>query len=110
MDRVVTLRQRKQERTEEIRAAFMRLRDDLIEYGRAQGGRFWIYGSAATGNLHFESDIDILVDFPAEKTAAAVGYVERRGADLGLRVDVQPKAWCSDEFLQRVSQAAVVLP
>ena len=63
MATVLTLDDRKKARVEEIRAGFARLREALADYGRAHGGQFWVYGSAATGSFHFESDIDILVDF-----------------------------------------------
>ena len=110
MSSVRTLAERKTARTEEIRAGIERLRDLLAGYGREHSGRFWIYGSAATGRLHFESDVDILVDFEQSKTAAAIDFVERTCGDLQLKVDVQPKAWCTPEFLKKVSATALVLP
>jgi predicted nucleotidyltransferase len=110
MSGVVTLTERKQARADEIRAGFGRLRDALADYGRAQGGRFWVYGSSATGDLHFESDIDVLVDFEPAKIAAAIDFVEGTCTALRLKVDVQPKSWCTPEFLKKVLATAVVLP
>ena len=74
------------------------LRKALAAYGRAHGGRFLIYGSAITGRLHYDSDVDLLMDFPARATSAAVDFVEETCARLKLRVDVQPKC-LSDEML-----------
>ncbi len=110
MAKVVTLQERKQARVEAIRAGVACLRAELADYGRREGGRFWVYGSAATGRLHHESDIDILADFDDARISAALDFVEGRSADLGLKVDVQPKAWCTDEFLIRISESALVLP
>ena len=110
MSDVTTLSQRKKARAEEIRAGFESLRAKLADYGRAHGGRFWIYGSAATGHFHFKSDIDILTDFASEKTASAIGFVETTCAALHLTADVQPKAWCTPAFLEKISATALVLP
>ena len=107
---MLTLQERKQARVDEIRAGYSRLRDGLVGYAREHGGRFWIYGSAATGDFHFESDIDILVDFDESAESAALDFVEREGSRLGLKVDVQPKRWCTPEFLDRVSPRSTVLP
>jgi predicted nucleotidyltransferase len=110
MATVQTLDERKRARVEEIRAGFVRLREELAEYGRSHGGRFWVYGSAVAGRLRFDSDIDILVDFDDANTVAALDFVEGACARLGLKCDVQPKAWCSRAFLDRIAANAVVLP
>ncbi len=110
MATVLTLQQRKQARVAAMRAGFALLREELADYGRRDGGRFWVYGSAATGRLHYESDIDILADFDEARVSAALDFVERRASELGLKADVQPKAWCTEEFLARISESALVLP
>ena len=110
METVITLEERKRARVEEIRAGFARLRDALAGYGRAHGGKFWIYGSAAAGRVHFESDIDILVDFPEAKTSAALTFVEETSLRYKLKADAQPKSWCMPAFLERISKDALILP
>jgi predicted nucleotidyltransferase len=110
MARVQTLDERKRARVEELRAGFALLRGQLAEYGRAHGGRFWCYGSAVTDRLRFDSDIDTLVDFDAANTTAALGFAESAYAGLGLKIDIQPKAWCSGPFLDRIVAHAVILP
>jgi predicted nucleotidyltransferase len=110
MSTVTTLQDRKRARVEQIRAGFAELRELLSEYGRSHGGKFWVYGSAAAGRFHFESDIDVLVDFDEAAASAAVAFAEREGARLGLRLDVQPKAWCSASFLKRIEKSTLVLP
>ncbi len=110
MSGVMTLTDRKRARAEEIRAGFDRLRRALADYGRAHGGSFWVYGSAATGDIHFESDIDIVVDFPPAAVSLALDFVERTCAALRLRADVQPKSWCTAAFLERIAADSLVLP
>ena len=110
MGSVQTLAQRKQARVEEIRAGVASLREALAAYGRAHGGRFLIYGSAVSGRLHYDSDVDLLVDFPAPATSAAVDFVEETCARLRLKVDVQPKTWCKEAFLERIMPQAQVVP
>ena len=113
MGSMQTLAQRKQARVEEIRAGVVRLRDELGAYGRVHGGRFLIYGSAVSGRLHYDSDVDLLVDFPAPHTSDAVDavdFVEEACARLKLKVDVQPRAWCKEAFLARITPQAQVLP
>ena len=107
---VQTLAQRKEARVDEIRAGGARLREALAVYGRAHGGRFLIYGSAATGRLHYESDVDLLVDFPADLTSEALDFVEDECARLKLNVDAQPKAWCKPAFLSRIMPQAQAIP
>jgi predicted nucleotidyltransferase len=110
MMRVQTLDERKRVRVEEIRAGFARLREKLAEYGRAHGGRFWLYGSAVTDRLRFDSDIDILVDFDDAKRVAALDFVEDACARLNLKGDINPKAWFSQVFLARIAASALILP
>jgi predicted nucleotidyltransferase len=110
MSLVQTLDQRKNARIEAIRIGFAALRERLAAYGRAHGGAFIVYGSAVSGKLHIESDIDVLVDFPAERMAAALSFVEATCADLDLKADVQPRSWCTTEFIDRIQPTALVLP
>jgi predicted nucleotidyltransferase len=110
MKDVLTLRDRKKARVDEIRAAFAILRRELVDYARRHGGRFIVYGSAASGRFHFESDIDILVDFDDESLGPALDFVERECARLRLTADVQPKSWCTAEFVQRIAPNSLVLP
>ena len=110
MASVQTLAQRKQVHVEEIRAGVASLREALTAYGRAHGGRFLIYGSAVTGRLRYDRDVDLLVDFPAPATSAAVDFVEETCARLNLSVDVPPKTWCKAAFLARIVPRAQVAP
>jgi predicted nucleotidyltransferase len=110
MSVVQTLDERKKARIDAIRTGFAVLRERLAAYGRAHGGTFIVYGSAVSGKLHIESDIDVLADFPPERMAGALSFVEATCADLDLKADVQPKSWCTTEFIDRIQRSALVLP
>ena len=110
MTRVQTLEERKRARVEEILAGLDVLRKKLTEYGRAHGGKFMMFGSAVNGRLHYDSDVDILVDFDDAGVGAALDFVERTCAALKLRADVQPKSWCKDDFIARIAPGSLVLP
>lgn len=109
MTEVLTLEARKRARVQQIHEGFEVLRGELSLYAQAHGGRFLVYGSAATGRFHFDSDIDILVDFNDADLTAALDFVERTCARLHLKPDVQPMSWCTPAFLDRILPRAMVL-
>jgi len=86
MTLVQTLAERKRARVEEIRAGLDVLRKKLTEYGRAHGGKFMMFGSAVNGGLHYDSDVDILVDFDASASAPRSTSSRR----LALRSNCMP--------------------
>jgi predicted nucleotidyltransferase len=109
MTLVQTLDERKRARVEEIRAGLVALRKKLTEYGRAHGAKFMMFGSAVTGRLNYDSDVDILVDFDEVGVGAALDFVETTCAALKLHADVQPKAWCKEEFIARIAPGSLVI-
>ena len=110
MPEVQTLADRKKARVEAIRAGFARLREELVEFGVSRHGRFWVYGSASTGEFHPDSDIDIIADFDDTQVIHALDFVEETCARLGLKPDVLRKSWCTDAFLEKVYPKALLLP
>jgi predicted nucleotidyltransferase len=106
----MTLAERKRVRVDQIRAGVARLREELTEYGRLHGGKFLLYGSAASGLIRYDSDVDIIVDFADIDVAAAVDFVEAACARLQLEADVQPKSWCKEAFLRKIEENALVIP
>src|ERR1700722_8977343 len=105
---VQTLAERKRARVAEIRAGIDELRKKLTEYGRAHGGKFFMFGSAVNGGLHYDSDVDILVEFDDVRVAAALDFPETECARPQLIADVQPKAWCKKEFIARIAPGSLV--
>jgi predicted nucleotidyltransferase len=109
MTPVQTLAERKRARVEEIRAGLDVLRKKLTDYARAHGGKFIMFGSAVSGRLHYDSDVDILVEFDDAGVYAALDFVETECARLELHADVQPKAWCKEDFIARIAPGSLVI-
>jgi predicted nucleotidyltransferase len=109
MDRIVTVAERKAAEAARRQRAVAELRGALDVYARAHGGRFLLFGSAARGQMRYDSDVDILVEFPPDRQAAAWNFAERACWDRHLDPDVMASAWCSDDFLTLVRPKAEVL-
>jgi predicted nucleotidyltransferase len=104
-----TLAQRKAERAAGLRAALATLRGSLESYARTHGGRFLLFGSAARGEMRYDSDVDLLLDFPEDRLSEAWRYAEQVCRDLGLQPDLCPLAWYHADFVARVRDHAVTL-
>ncbi len=109
-DGIVTLKERKAREAERRRRAVAELREVLAAYAREHGGRYLLFGSAARGEMRYNSDVDILVDFPREVLDEAWNFAERACWDHELDPDITPFAWCKGEFLARVTPDLQVLP
>jgi predicted nucleotidyltransferase len=107
-DRVITLKERKETERARRMAAVAVLRVRLAEYGRAHGGRFLLYGSAARGTMRHDSDVDVLVDFPDATKTAAWDFAESLARELALKLDLNEAGACSAAFLAHI--AACPLP
>ena len=104
-----TLAERKAARVAFLHEAVAALRNRLREYARSHGGRFLLYGSAARGDLRFDSDIDMLIDFPEDRLSDAWRFAEDRCRELDLKADLCPLAWCRDDFVEHIHKRAVAL-
>jgi predicted nucleotidyltransferase len=104
-----TLAQRKAERVASLHEAVATLPGRLERYARTRGGRFLLYGSVARGDMRYDSDIDLLLDFPEDRLSEAWRNAEGLCRDLGLQPDLCPLAWCRAEFVARVRDHAVTL-
>ena len=87
---------------------YLRERPDRGD-ARSKGGRFLLYGSLARGETRFDSDIDLLLDFPADIEAEAWRFAEEICADHGIEADIKPLAWCTTQFAAQITRYAVVL-
>ncbi len=106
-NRIVTLKERKTAERARREAAVAVLRARLAAYAAAQGGRFLLYGSAARGTMRYNSDVDVLVDFPAQRKAAAWDFAEEVARELRLPLDVNYADWCSAKFLEHIQAVAI---
>jgi predicted nucleotidyltransferase len=90
-----------------IAAGIVLLKRELLNYARLHKGSFFIYGSVAKGNYRYDSDIDVLIDFPAESSSMAWRFCEEACRKHGLTPDVRPKTLCSAKFLEKALMGAL---
>jgi predicted nucleotidyltransferase len=105
---VVTISERKARGAAHRRSAAARVMDELKTYAGAHGGRFLVFGSVATGKVKFDSDFDVVVDFPGLENAA-IEFVEDVCAANSLPYDVYARTTSSEAFLARIMPQAVIL-
>ncbi len=82
------------------------LEDRLSPFAREHGGRFILFGSLARGNARFDSDVDLLTDFPAKHEAAAWRLAEELCSELNIELDIKPVSWCDPAFLANIMSTA----
>ena len=109
MDRIVTLAERKEIRRRGVRRSAQRIKERLAGYARETGGRFIIFGSAASGDMNENSDIDILADFPDAEWIKALLFAERLCAEEKVPCDIFPYRQCDDAFVQSAERNGVIL-
>jgi predicted nucleotidyltransferase len=109
MQRIITLTERKDREAARRQQAVAALVPVLAEHARANGGRFLLFGSAARGTMKYHSDVDLLMDFPAEASNAAWKFAEAACWDRKLEPDLLPYQWCKPAFLDHVSRDIQVL-
>jgi predicted nucleotidyltransferase len=101
---IVTLKERKATEEERLRGGVAELRDALAAYAREHDGRYLLFGSAARGEMRYDSDVDILVDFPPDALDEAWNFAERACWNRKLEPDIIPFAWCKGRFRDRVTR------
>ena len=112
MDKVVTLTERKAAEGSGGHAAATRGGGAAARTGRLCP-RSWRPVSAVrvrrSRGMRYDSDVDLLVEFPPDRQAAAWNFAERACWDRRLTPDVMAAAWCTDDFLALVRPKAEVL-
>ena len=109
MAEYVTLRERKAAKVAAIKAGVEELAPILADYARAHGGRFILYGSAARGDVRYDSDVDILADFSMEAEPAALAFAEEECHRLRLTADVLSWAFVGKRLRERVGAEGRIL-
>ena len=61
-----------------------------------------VFGSAARGDIRFDSDFDLVVDFPPAKERGALEFAERACVEHGLRPDLRLMSEISPHFVERI--------
>lgn len=82
---------------------------ELALYARAHGGRFIVFGSYVTDAMRFDSDLDILVDFPEDRSGDAWRFAEEVCARHGVPVDLHDAGTTKPAFVARVLAKGLVL-
>lgn len=100
---------RKQEEAARRAGLVEKITARLGSYAQKRGGRYILFGSMARGETRFDSDVDLLIDFPAEWEGEAWRTAEDLCAELRIEVDMRPVAWCSPDFLARIMPDAKVI-
>lgn len=85
------------------------LSERLSSYAKEKGGRFILFGSLARGEARFDSDVDLIVDFPPEWEGEAWRMAEDVCAELRTESDIKPLAWCDPTFASRILPDAKVI-
>lgn len=107
---VVTLTERKSRAIARSKAGFESATTSLAAYAAARGGRFVIFGSFARGDIHPDSDCDVMVDFPTNIARDARDAAETILREHGLVPDVHLVSEVSDGLMQRIQRDGVGLP
>jgi predicted nucleotidyltransferase len=107
---IVTIAERKARETARRRAAADLVMSEMRAFGTEHGGRFLIFGSAAEDRMKFDSDLDVVVDFPAERELEAYDFVEDACRRQDLPADIHLKSTSSSGFLDRIRNHMVQVP
>ena len=106
MATIDTLADRKQRAVDGMSRAVDQLCVDLKAYAGAHGGRFILFGSAASGHFRHDSDVDLIVDFPIDEESSAWRFAEDACWKRKLTPDVRPLRFCEDKFIKHVMETA----
>lgn len=109
MSSVVNLAERQRRELARMRRAFAALVGDLSAFAQRHGGRYIVFGSFARDDIRTTSDVDILVDFPEPVRPDAMDAAETGCRRHGLRPDVRPAQWCTEDFVATVRQNGRIL-
>lgn len=104
-----TLAVRKSQRAELLQQNARRVVTALTDYAQQRDGTFVVFGSFAQGAMRFDSDLDIMIDFPAESTGDAWRFVEDVCAKLSVSADIHDARTTKPEFAARVRRTGLVL-
>ena len=108
-DGIVTLKERHRRRMERMAAAIVAIDAALTAYAREHGGRFIRYGSTAKGQMHAQSDVDILADFVPEGAGCATTFAEEICSAHGMPADARSILYASPRLLERALAEGIVL-
>lgn len=97
--RIITLAERDAAALSERRSAITEAQKRLADEAPLHSGSYLVFGSAARGDIHARSDLDLLADFPRANTPGAIRAAEDICHELGVPCDIIDKSLCNPEFL-----------
>lgn len=110
MPEIVTVPERKAREAARRRTAAHEVMAEAREFAVAHGGRFYVFGSVAEDQIKYDSDFDVVVDFPPAAETEAGEFVEGACRRRDLPSDVHLKSSATDRFLARILDRMVSLP
>jgi predicted nucleotidyltransferase len=106
---ITTLASRKANEADRLRQAARQAVLELADYARQSGGKFVVFGSYVTDTMRFDSDLDVMLDFPTEATAEAWRFADDLCSRLGVPLDIHDARSTKPEFAARVRKAGLIL-
>ena len=106
---VTTLSERKAAEAARRDRAASAVVDELRAYAAATGGRFVLFGSFVDRRMRYDSDLDILIDCPADRAPEAWDFVERICAEADIAPDIHDASTSRPAFVERVTAKGLVL-
>lgn len=107
--RVTTLSERKATEAARRDHAASRVAAALRAYATETGGRFVLFGSFVDRRMRYDSDLDVLIDFPADRIAEAWDLVEWTCAEADIEPDIHDTGTSKPAFVERVLAKGFVL-
>ena len=107
---VTTLSERKQAEAARRRQAADAVVRALCTFARQNGGGFIVFGSYVTGIMRYDSDLDVMIDFPTDLSGDAWRFVEYACAEHGIKPDIHDAATSRSALAERVRAQGLFLP
>jgi predicted nucleotidyltransferase len=79
------------------------------EFASVHGGRFHVFGSAAEDRMKYDSDFDVVVDFPLPTEMEAAEFVEEACRRRNIPSDIHFRSRASARFLDRIRDSMMSL-
>jgi len=110
MPEIVTVPERKAREAARRRTAARDVMAEARDFAVTRGGRFYVFGSVAEDRIKYDSDFDVVVDFPSFAETEAAEFIEEACRRRDLPSDVHLKSRATDRFLDRIRDRMVILP
>ena len=107
---VTTLSERKQAEAARRRQAADAVVGALRTFARQNGGGFVVFGSYVMGTMRYDSALDVMGDFPTNRSGDAWRFVEDLCAEHEIKPDLHDAATSRLAFAERVRAQGLVLP